>query len=109
MSGRSLPELMSLMKTYLGKDWDKSGRIRKAAEAELERQGLHFEELFAETTYQFQPGVSVPAVECGVKHGPEHIGVPSDITQAYTPVDQEFRPHVTFPPYFDCPHEIATA
>ena len=109
LSGRSLPQLRSLMKTYLGDDWDDKGRIRKAAGAELERQGLRFEELFTESAYQLQPGVSVPAVECCVKHGPEHIGLPWEIKQAYTPVDQGFRPHVTFPPYFDCPDEIATA
>ena len=33
-------------------------------------------------------------------YGPEHIGIPWDITQAYTPVGQGFRPHVTFPLYF---------
>lgn len=109
LSGRSLPELRSLMKIYLGDKWDNTGRIRKAAEAELKRQGLRFEELFADSTFQSQPGVSVPAVECCVKYGPEHIGVPWDITQAYTPVGQGFRPHVTFPLYFDCHHEIATA
>lgn len=100
----TFPDLVSLVATYTGGKTATISKIRKAGISELERLSeISKDALLSDTAYQLQPSIASAREEDLIHYEIDETHADKQIHHAYSPIDQPFKPHVSFDSYHQYP------